>query len=380
MGPRMKDITFVLLAFLLCICLSSCKKREEVRHAPVHEVSVLRIVPRELVLTTELPGRVNPFRIAEIRPQVSGILVRRLFKEGDYVREGEVLYQIDDRSYTEAVSNAEAAIKRTLANLEAVKAKYERYVDLVKVGAVSKQEFDDVSAQYKQLQAEIEYLKAQLEMAKINLEYTKIKAPISGKTGKSYVTEGALVTAHQPQALTVIQQIDPVYVDITQSVNELAKLRERLKEGRLKYAGKDQEKVKILTEDGKTLPHEGTIQFKDITVDPTTGSVNIRVLVPNPEGTLLPGMFVRAVIKEGVNRKAILVPQSAVFRDTKANPFVYLVDNENRVRIRSISVDRSIRDKWLVSQGLSEGDRVIVEGMQRIRPGDLVKPLPYKGD
>lgn len=369
-------IKFLLwLPFLLIFLLIACEKKKPVNQIP--EVSVIEIKTQELILTTELPGRTNPYRIAEIRPQVNGIILKRYFTEGSNVKAGDILYQIDPAQYKAVYDSARAALSRAEATLQAVKAKYERYQELIKVNAISKQEFDDVKAQYEQTLAEIEALKAQVRNAQINLGYTKITAPISGRIGKSNVTEGALVTAYQAQELTRIQQLDPIYVDIPQSTKELRELEKRLEQGRLKYAGKEQKKVKLILEDGTVYPLEGTLQFKDITVDPTTGSVTLRAIFPNPRGILLPGMFVRAVIKEGINKSAILVPQQTVFRDTKGNPFVYIVDKENKVQIRPIKVDRAIGDKWLVSEGLQVGEKVIIEGIQKIMPGATVKPFAY---
>jgi membrane fusion protein (multidrug efflux system) len=365
----------ILFPLLFALFLLGCEKKKPMPQIP--EVSVIKIDTEEILLTTELPGRTSPYKIAEIRPQVSGIILKRYFTEGSNVKAGEVLYQIDPAQYKAAYDNAKAALSRAEANLQSVKAKYERYQELIKVNAISKQEFDDVKAQYEQTLSEIEALKAQVRNAQINLGYTKITAPISGRIGKSNVTEGALVTAYQAQELTRIQQLDPIYVDIPQSTKELRELEKRLEQGRLKYAGKEQNKVKLILEDGTDYPLEGTLQFKDVTVDPTTGSVTLRAIFPNPKGILLPGMFVRAVIREGINKKAILVPQQVVFRDTKGNPFVYIVDKENKVQIRPIQVDRTIGDRWLVSEGLEVGEQVVIEGVQRIMPGAQVKPVPY---
>ncbi|ACI20674.1 efflux RND transporter periplasmic adaptor subunit [Thermodesulfovibrio yellowstonii] len=368
-------LMLILFPLLFALFLLGCEKKKPMPQIP--EVSVIKIDTEEILLTTELPGRTSPYKIAEIRPQVSGIILKRYFTEGSNVKAGEVLYQIDPAQYKAAYDNAKAALSRAEANLQSVKAKYERYQELIKVNAISKQEFDDVKAQYEQTLSEIEALKAQVRNAQINLGYTKITAPISGRIGKSNVTEGALVTAYQAQELTRIQQLDPIYVDIPQSTKELRELEKRLEQGRLKYAGKEQNKVKLILEDGTDYPLEGTLQFKDVTVDPTTGSVTLRAIFPNPKGILLPGMFVRAVIREGINKKAILVPQQVVFRDTKGNPFVYIVDKENKVQIRPIQVDRTIGDRWLVSEGLEVGEQVVIEGVQRIMPGAQVKPVPY---
>lgn len=368
-------LILILFPLLFVLFLMGCEKKKPMPQMP--EVSIIKIETEEILLTTELPGRTSPYKIAEIRPQVSGIILKRYFTEGSNVKAGDVLYQIDPAQYKASYDNARAALSRAEATLQSVKARYERYQELIKVNAISKQEFDDVKSQYEQALSEIEALKAQVRNAQINLGYTKITAPISGRIGKSNVTEGALVTAYQSQELTRIQQLDPIYVDIPQSTKELRELEKRLEEGRLKYAGKEQNKVKLILEDGTVYPLEGTLQFKDVTVDPTTGSVTLRAIFPNPKGILLPGIFVRAIIREGINKQAILVPQQAVFRDTKGNPFVYIVDNENKVQIRPIQIDRAIGDRWLVSEGLQSGEQVVIEGVQRIIPGVQVKPVPY---
>ncbi len=365
----------LIFLFILFFILSACEKKKSVAQVP--EVSIIEIKAEEVTLTTELPGRTTPYRIAEIRPQVSGIILKRYFTEGGDVKAGDVLYLIDPSTYRAAYDSAKAALARAEASLNSIKARYERYEELIKVNAISRQEYDDVKAQYYQTMAEIEALKAQVRAAEINLGYTKIRAPISGRIGKSNVTEGALVTAHQVQELTRIQQLDPIYVDIPQSTKELRELEKRLEEGRLKYAGKEQNKVKLLLEDGTLYPLEGTLQFKDVTVDPTTGSVILRALFPNPKGILLPGMFVRAIVKEGIKKDAILLPQQCIFRDPKGNPFAYIVDAESKVQIRPVKIDRAIGDKWLIAEGLKEGEKVIIEGVQKIMPGGVVKASSY---
>ena len=367
----MNKIRFILAFFVIVFTFTACSKKQPQPQIP--EVSVINVQTQEVVLTTELPGRSSPYRIAEVRPQVSGIILKRFFQEGSNVKEGDVLYQIDPAPFQASLDNARAALTKAEATLPSIKARLDRYEELVKVNAISKQEYDDVKAQYEQVLSDIKYWKAQVKLAEINLGYTKIKAPISGRIGKTNVTEGALVTAYQQMELTRIQQLDPIYVDIPQSTKELKELERKLAEGRLKYAGKEQNKVKLILEDGTIYQLEGTLQFKDITVDPTTGSVILRAIFPNPKGVLLPGMFVRAIIKEGINKNAILIPQQAVFRDPKGNPFVYIVDKENKVQIRPIFIDRAIEDKWLVSEGLSVGEKVIVEGFQKIMPGMPVK-------
>jgi membrane fusion protein (multidrug efflux system) len=345
---------------------------------PVPEVAAVTIRLEQVVLTTELPGRTSAYRVAEIRPQVNGIVQKRMFNEGADVKAGQVLYQIDPAPYQSALTNAKAALSRAEANLPAVRSRAERYKDLIPDKAVSRQDYDDAAAVLKQAEAEIEVNKAVVETARINLGYTQVTAPISGRIGRSGVTEGALVTASQPLALATIQQLDPIYVDVPQSTAELLRLKDRLKAGRLDRNGMNQKKVQLLLEDGTTYSKEGTLQFQDITVDPTTGSVILRVVFPNPQGVLLPGMFEWAVVKEGVNRRAILIPQQSVSRDRKGNPSVLIVDAGGKVQPRMIVLDRAIGDKWLVSSGLSAGDRVIVEGLQRVRPGASVKVVPFE--
>jgi membrane fusion protein (multidrug efflux system) len=253
-----------------------------------------------------------------------------------------------------------------------------RFKDLLVQKAVSQQDYDDADAALKQVQADIQYGKATVETARINLQYTTITAPISGRIGRSNFTEGALVTAQQPIALATIQKLDPMYVDVPQSTAEVLRLRRGLKEGRLDQNGADQKKVQLIMEDGTAYPLTGTLQFRDVTVDPTTGSVILRVIFPNPNGVLLPGMFVRAVVQEGVNKQAILIPQQAVSRDPKGNPLALIVDAESKVQLRMLTLDRAIGDQWLVSAGLAPGDKVIMEGMQKVKPGAPVKAVPFE--
>jgi len=302
--------------------------------------------------------------VAEVRPQVSGIIQKRLFKEGSDVRAGEVLFQIDPALYQAALSRAEA-------NLTALQLKANRLRELLAEKAVSQQDYDDVEAALKQTQAET-------QTARINLKYTSITAPISGRIGKSNVTVGALVTAHQPMALTTIQQLNPMYVDVAQSTADVLRLRRLLQEGQLNQNNKNQRIVRLFLDDGTEYPSKGILQFRDVTVDPTTGSVTLRIVFPNPKNILLPGMFVRAVIPEGVNAKAILVPQQSISRDPKGNPYVLIVDAEGKVQQRQLTLDRAIGSDWLVSSGLTENEQVIVEGMLRTKPGDYVKAVPFE--
>jgi membrane fusion protein (multidrug efflux system) len=364
------------MALLGGLSLGGCDSRQQ-SPPPVPEVVTVNVQPQRLVLTTELPGRTSAYLVAEIRPQVNGIIQKRLFQEGSEVKAGEVLYQIDPAPFHAALDSARAALGRSEANLPTIRLRAERYRGLLSEKAVSQQDYDDKEAALKQAEADIEYWKAAVETARINLGYTRVTAPIAGRIGKSNVTDGALVTAYQPLALATIQEIDPIYVDVPQSTSELLRLKRRLEEGHLNQDGPNQKKVKLTLEDGAAYPLNGTLQFRDVTVDPTTGSVILRVVFPNPEGVLLPGMFVRAVVKEGTNEHAILIPQQAVSRDPKGNPVTLIVDGEGKVQQRMLTLDRAIGDKWLVSSGLSPGDRLIIEGMQRVRPGASVSVVPF---
>ena len=365
----------VLVAGLM---VSACHSDHAAEKPAVPEVAVVTVNPEETVLTTELPGRTSAYLIAEIRPQVNGIIQKRLFQEGSDVRAGTELYQIDPAPYQAAYSNAVAALARSQANLPPIRLKAERYKELIAKKAISQQDFDNAIAALEQAEADIEYSKATVESARINLAYTRIAAPISGRIGKSNVTVGALVTAQQSVALTTIQQLDPIYVDVPQSTTELLRLRSRLENGHL-HNGGDQSKVGLILEDGTMYPQKGTLQFRDVTVDPTTGSVTLRVIVPNPKGHLLPGMFLRAVVQEGIHYDAILIPQQAVSRDPMGNPFALIVDGDGKVAQRMLALDRAIGQRWLVASGLVSGDRVIVEGSQKVRPGAAVKAVPFQG-
>ncbi|HQM43129.1 MAG TPA: efflux RND transporter periplasmic adaptor subunit [Smithellaceae bacterium] len=354
--------TAVILFF--CFILNGCGEQNMDGSPPPPEVAVVTTQLKEVVLTTELAGRTSAYLVAEVRPQVSGIIQKRLFKEGSDVRAGEVLFQIDPALYQAALSRAEA-------NLTALQLKANRLRELLAEKAVSQQDYDDVEAALKQTQAET-------QTARINLKYTSITAPISGRIGKSNVTVGALVTAHQPMALTTIQQLNPMYVDVAQSTADVLRLRRLLQEGQLNQNNKNQRIVRLFLDDGTEYPSKGILQFRDVTVDPTTGSVTLRIVFPNPKNILLPGMFVRAVIPEGVNTKAILVPQQSISRDPKGNPYVFIVNAEGKVQQHQLTLDRAIGSDWLVSSGLTENEQVIVEGMLRIKPDDYVKAVPFE--
>jgi membrane fusion protein, multidrug efflux system len=344
--------------------------------ASVPEVATVTIEPQRLELTTELPGRTSPYLVAEIRPQVNGIVQKRLFQEGSDVKAGQLLYQIDPAPFQVAYDSAKASLGKAEANLPSIRSRADRYKELIPDKAVSQQDYDDAAAAMDQARAEIEYWKAAVEAARINLGYTRVTAPISGRIGKSSVTDGALVTAYQPASLATIQQLNPIYVDVTQSSAELLRLKRNLETGRLSADGKNGKKVGLLLEDGTPYPLAGMLQFRDITVDPATGSFTVRIVVPNPEQLLLPGMFVRAVVQEGIAAQAILAPQQGVSRNPKGEPIALVVDETGTVQQRMLTLNRAIGDKWLISSGLAAGDRVIVEGLLNVRPGATVTAVP----
>ena len=368
----------VALFLLMSLLLSGCGDRKAGGPPPPPEVAVVTIQARQVASTTELPGRTSAYLVAEVRPQVAGIIQKRLFTEGANVRAGQVLFQIDASLYQAALDNAKASLARSEAHLTTIQLKAARLRELIAEKAVSQQDYDDATAALKQTQADIQFGKASVEVARINLQHTAITAPISGRIGRSSVTEGALVTSHQPLPLATIQQLDPMYVDVTQSTAEILRLRRQLQEGRIEISKKHLEGVRLLLEDGSEYPWKGTLQFQDITVDPTTGSVILRMVFPNPKGLLLPNMFVRTVIQEGIRKNAILVPQQAVSRDLKGNPFTFVVDAKGTVQQRPLTLDRTIGDAWLVTSGLESGERVIVEGILKVKPGAPVRTVPFE--
>ncbi len=366
---RLAIIIFSLVAVLTLALAAGCKPHEQAAPpAQVSEVTTVTIAPKPIVLTTELPGRTVPFLIAEIRPQVNGLIQKRLFEEGANVKTGQELYQIDPAPFQAALDNAQAALGRAQANLPAIQVRLDRYRQALLDRAVSQQDYDDAAAALNQAQADIKFYQAGVDTARINLNYARVVSPIAGRIGKSTVTAGAIVMAYQLVPLATIQQMDPIYVDVPEAATELLTLRRRLEQGQLKRSQEGANVVRLILPDGKEYQHEGTLQFRDVSVDPTTGSVILRMVFPNPDGVLLPGMFVRAVIQDGVNEEAIMAPQQAVSRDPKGRP-VALVLEDGKVAQRQLTVDRAIKDEWLVTSGLKPGDRVITEGLQKVRPG-----------
>jgi membrane fusion protein, multidrug efflux system len=338
------------------------------------EVGVVKIATTSAAINSELPGRTTAFRKAEVRPQVSGIIQKRLFTEGAEVKAGAQLYQIDPATYEAALTSATAELSRAQANFAAAKSRNARVQNLSSAKVISQQDVEDSIAAFAQAQANLDIAKASVDAARINLKYTKVLAPISGVIGKSSVTEGALVSAGQAQVLATIQQLDPIYVDVSQSADELLNIRTQMMAG--KISAKAEAKASLLLSDGSRYKHEGTVQFSEVGVSESTGTVVLRALFPNPDRLLLPGMFVRTQLQEGIHTNAILVPQQGITRDRTGNGTALIVTAENKVEVRPVKTSRAIGDKWLVEEGLAVGDQVIVEGLQKVKPGATVKAVP----
>jgi membrane fusion protein (multidrug efflux system) len=336
-------------------------------------VTVMTVQTESVAVASELPGRTSPYQIAELRPQVTGIVKERLFKEGSEVKAGQVLYRIDPATYQAAFDSAQANLARAEANLYAARLKAGRYAELVKIEAVSKQANDEADAALKQAQADVGAARAALDRTRIDLGYTRVTSPIAGRIGRSAVTPGALVTANQDDALATVQRLDPIYVDLTQSSADMLRMRRDLESGRLRRVAGNAVPVRLVLEDGSVYGVEGKLAFSEVTVDEGTGSVTLRAVFPNPKGELLPGMYVRARLTQGTQDNAILLPHAAVSRDPRGNATVMLVNAENTVEPRVVKTGQSIGDKWVVSEGLAPGDRVIVEGLQKARPGSPVQ-------
>ncbi|MFC4308836.1 efflux RND transporter periplasmic adaptor subunit [Steroidobacter flavus] len=339
------------------------------------KVSTVVVQPQPVVLTTELPGRTSAVLVADVRPQVTGILQSRKFVEGSAVKKGDLLYQIDPATYQAAVDSAEAALAKAQANQHTTRLKAERYSELKAINAVSQQDADDADAALLQANAEVASARAALETARIDLAYTRVTSPITGRIGKSSVTAGALVTANQSATLATVQQLDPMYVDVTQSSNTVLQLKRAIAQGQL---GDGTAKVKLVFDDGTTYPIEGKLQFSDVTVDANTGSVTLRAEFPNPKGELLPNLYVRAIIEEGTMSQALLVPQQAVSRDATGKPHALVVGSDGKVQQRQILTQRAIGNQWLVTDGLKAGDVLVVSGQQKVQPGALVEATPYQ--
>ena len=370
---------FVLLGAVAAVfsLLSGCGDKPQGGQRPPTEVAIVTVAPERMGITRELPGRLEAIRTAQVRARVPGIVLKRTFREGSEVKEGQVLFQIDPAPYQAALSSAKATLAKAEANLTQASLKMERYEPLVKINAISKQEYDEVIAAQKQAKADVASGKAAVTTASLNLGYARVTAPISGRIGRALVTEGALVGQAEVTPLALIQQADTMYLNLTQSSAEVTQLQQAMSSGKFKKTPQNEAQVTLVTEDGSEYPHSGTLLFSDITVDESTGTVTLRALFPNPERMLMPGVFVRARLQQAVDEQAIAVPQQAVQR-TNAGASVMVVGAEDKVEVRQVTTASAIGDKWVIASGLKSGDRVIVEGLQKIRPGMAVKPVDWK--
>jgi membrane fusion protein (multidrug efflux system) len=372
------EVKFSLASFLLIAgaCSGDDGEHTSATATPsTIEVGVVTIRPQPLLLTTELPGRTSAYRIAEVRARVDGIVLRRLFTEGSDVKAGQPLFKIDPAPYEAALQSAQAQVARAVATAASAEALAERFAKLIETNAISRQEYDDAVARHKSAVADVAAARAAVKSAQINLDYTTVKSPITGRIGRSAVTEGAYVQQASATLLATVQQLDPLYVDSTWSTTELMRLRRAVEAGKLKTV-EGKPKVILVLEDGREYERPGALQFADVSVDPTTGSVALRALVPNPKVELLPGMFVRTRIDEGTKPDALLVPQRAVTRDQNGRPIALVVDKAGKVERRQLVTDRAVGSAWLVTQGIAPGEQVIVEGLQKVKPGTTVKPVP----
>jgi membrane fusion protein (multidrug efflux system) len=360
--------------------LSGCGKSEQRRPPPMASVDVVTLHAAPVVMTTELPGRLTAHRVADIRPQVSGLVLKRLFNEGDMVRAGQQLYQIDPKPYEASLASAKATAAKARAAVVSAQLMVKRYRPLAKAFAVSAQDLDNAVAALAQDQADVASGDAAVQSATINLAYTRMYAPISGHTGRSSVTEGALVTQNQTDSLVTVTELDPIYVDVTQPAGTAIRLKREYAAGQLEAAGADAAAVSLVLEDGTPYEQRGKLLFSEVNVDQSTGSVTLRALFPNPDGLLLPGMFVREQIVEGVRQHGLLVPQRGVTHDERGQPTAMVVGPDNKVQMRSLVTDRAIGTDWLVSKGLQAGDRVIVAGLQMARPGATVQVREVTAD
>ena len=378
MHTRRNPLLVPAAALLSIFMLAGCGNKDHaVAHAasppPAPVVTVMAVQSALVPLVTELPGRTTPYLIAELRPQVGGIVQQRAFTEGSEVRAGQLLYRIDAAPYQAAYDSAKANLARAEANLQVAKVKAERYAGLVRIQAVSKQANDDAQAALQLAQADIAAAKAALDKTRIDLDHTQVKSPISGRIGRSSVTQGALVTANQAAALATVQQLDPIYVDLTQSSADMLRIRRDLAAGTLQRNANAAVPVTLVLEDGSEYASAGSLAFSEVTVDENTGSVTLRAKFPNPKGELLPGMYVRARLPQGVRSEAILVPHAALTRDARGKALVMVVDAESTVQARAVQVAQSLDAQWVVTDGLQPGERIIVEGLQKVRPGASVQ-------
>ncbi len=359
--------------------LSACEKATG--PAPTRgptEVAVVEIKATDVLLSTELPGRTSAYRIAEVRPQVGGIIAERLFVEGSEVKAGDPLYQIASELFLAEVNRAAAAQLRAEATLSAAVLKTNRYEDLIGKKMISQEDYDDAQAALREAQANVAVAKAEREIAAINLQYSLIKAPISGRIGSSFVTDGALLEAEQEEVLAVIRQLDPLYVDITQSSKELLAMKRQMASGQLVQSAIDGTVIRLVLEDGSEYAHPGSLQFSEVSVDQSTGAVTLRATVPNPDTLLLPGMFVRARLEQGIKTAAILAPQQAITFEYSGSAVAMVVGDDNKVERRLVKTGQTLGDQWLILEGLQAGEKIIIGGLQKVRPGAEVTMVAYK--
>jgi len=376
----MKTFNMSILALFLGFWAGCSPKQNAPMQPPAVEVGTVSVSSQDLPVTTELPGRIDAERIAQVRARATGILLKRLFTEGSQVKEGDILFQIDPAPLQASYDSAKASLAKAQAELAQTQAKANRYKELVAINAVSKQDYDDASAAALQARADLDAAKAALENASLNLGYATVTAPISGKIGKALVTEGALVSQNDATEMAVVQQLDPIYFDFTESSTDLLKLRSSFDNGQLQKVAPDEAKVTLLLEDGTTYQQPGKLLFSDVTVDPSTGMVTLRAEFPNPDHVLLPGMFARVQLEQAVEQNAISVPQRAVALSGSGSATVMIVTPDNKVEVREIKLGEAIGNNWTVTDGLKAGETVIVEGLQKIKPDMPVKPVPFSSE
>lgn len=372
MRLRLSGVVCLAAAAALAAPLAGCDSKPKQPPHRTPDVDVVVLHPQAVTLKTELPGRLAAHRIAEIRPQVSGVILRRLFEEGQMVKAGQQLYQIDPRPYQATLASAKASVERARATAFSAQQTVNRYRPLAKAFAVSKLDLDNATGALGQARADIASGQASVQSAEVNLAYTKMFAPISGRTGRTLVTEGALVTANQTDALVTVTELDPIYVDVTQPVGTMLRLKREYAAGQLRAAGDEAAEVHLVLDDGTPYAPSGRLLFSEVTVDPSTGSVTMRALFPNPDGLLMPGMFVRETIEEGVRPDGLLVPQRGVTHDAKGQARALVVGADGKVAVRDVKINRSVGEDWLIDSGLAAGDRVIVSGIQAAKPGQDV--------
>lgn len=371
--------TRLILMIAVLVCLTNCGKKTNAPSGsgrPPTEVAIITITPKRLAITNELPGRIEATRIAQVRARVAGIILQRHFVEGSEVKAGQLLYSIDPAQFRANLDSAKATLERSEASLMQSSLRAARFQPLLEVNAISKQDYDDASAAQKQAQADVAAAKAALQSASLNLGYASVTSPIAGRIGRALVTEGALVGQGEATPLATVQQLDPIYATLTQSSIDLLQLQQAMASGQLKMVDKNKVEVTLVTEDGRPYPLPGKLLFSDVTVDATTGNITLRAEFPNPDRRLLPGMYVRASLQQAINEAAILVPQQAIMRSLNGST-VMVVNGDNTVALRNVVTAAAEGNNWVVSEGLKSGDRVIVEGLQKTRPGATVKPVTW---